>query len=108
MAQPGVGNPQPTTHVGTEKHIVVGEYVKSAVYGGLDGIITSLCIALSGIGGGTSAHYILALGFSALIGDALSMAVADYLATKSDGQFMEVEEEREKKEIEEDFEAEKK
>ena len=65
--------------------------MKSAVYGGLDGIITSLCVALSGIGGGTSAHYILALGFSALLGDAFSMAVADYLATKSDSEFMDVE-----------------
>lgn len=54
------------------------------VYGGLDGIITSLCISLSGIGSAITAHSILALGFSALLGDALSMAVADYLATKSD------------------------
>jgi VIT1/CCC1 family predicted Fe2+/Mn2+ transporter len=63
---------------------MVGEYVKSAVYGGLDGAITTLVVALSGIGSSTAAHVILALGFSSLLGNAISMAFADYLGTKSD------------------------
>lgn len=37
-------------HVTEEKHIKAGEFIKSAVYGGLDGIITTLCVALSGLG----------------------------------------------------------
>jgi VIT1/CCC1 family predicted Fe2+/Mn2+ transporter len=65
--------------------------VKSAVYGGLDGIITSLSIALSGIGSSAGAGVIVALGLSSLIADALSMAVADYLATKTDDEFMKAE-----------------
>lgn len=78
-------------HVQEEKHIKAGEYIKSAVYGGLDGLITTLSVALSGIGSGQSAAVILALGLASLMGDAISMAVADYLATKSDDEYMKAE-----------------
>mgnify|MGYP000916684411 CR=1 FL=1 len=73
----------------------------------MDGIITTLCVALPGIGASVRASYILALGFSSLIADGLSMAIADYLATKSDAEYMKSEEERELAEINNDFEAEK-
>ena len=42
-----------------------------------------------------------------MIGDGLSMAVADYLGTKSDDEYMLQEEQREREEIENDLEAEK-
>lgn len=58
--------------------------MKSAVYGGLDGLITTLNIALSGIGTSAGAGVIVALGLASLIADGVSMGVADYLATKSD------------------------
>lgn len=41
-------------------------------------------IALSGFGGGTTMNVIVAIGVSSLIVDALSMAIADFVATKSD------------------------
>ena len=94
-------------HVGEEKHINAGEYIKSAVYGGLDGLITTLSVALSGIGSGLAPGYILAFGLASLIGDAISMAVADYLATKSDDEYMKAEEVRERAEMEADYESEK-
>lgn len=71
-------------HIQEQQHIKAGEYIKSAVYGGLDGLITTLNIALSGIGLGYTAGIVVALGLASLIGDGISMAVADYLATKSD------------------------
>ncbi len=83
-----LGGPLLVQHVGQEKHIKAGEYIKSAVYGGLDGIITTLCVALSGLGSSTPANVILGLGMSSLIGDAIAMGVADYLATKSDAEYM--------------------
>ena len=42
-----------------------------------------------------------------MIGDGLGMGAADYLGTKSDDEYMTQEENRERKEIENDFEAEK-
>ncbi len=91
------GQPTTTDHPGQEKHITAGEYIKSAVYGGLDGIITTLCVALSGFASQSTAKAILALGFSSLLADAISMAIADFLATKSDAEYMKSEEERERK-----------
>lgn len=72
-------------------------------------MITTLSVALSGLGLGDQIdpQHIVALGLASLIADGISMAVADYLATKSDDEFMKSEEKRELKEIETDFEAEK-
>jgi hypothetical protein len=52
----------------------------------LDGLITTLSVALSGLGIGEQMdpQHIVALGLASLIADGISMAVADYLATKSD------------------------
>ena len=60
-------------------------------------------IALSGYGGGTTINIIVAIGVSSLIADALSMAIADYVATQSDSEYMEMEKKREQKEIENDY-----
>lgn len=90
-----------------EKHVSVGEFIKSAVYGGLDGIITIFSIVLSGVGSNSGVGVIVGLGISSLIADGLSMAVADFLATKSDDEYMKQEKIREREEIENDLEAEK-
>lgn len=94
-------------HNKDEHHNSVGEYIKSAVYGGLDGLCTTLIIAISSIGSNASPKTVLALGIASMIGDGLGMAVADYLGTKSDDEYMLQEEERERREIENDLEAEK-
>ena len=86
-------------HIQNEDHIKAGEYIKSAVYGGLDGLITTLSIALSGIGSNNGAAIVVALGLSSLVADGLSMAIADYLATKTDQEYMKEEEKRELAEI---------
>jgi len=49
----------------------------------------------------------MALGISSMIGDGLGMAVADYLGTKADDEYMTQEENRERREIENDIDAEK-
>lgn len=47
-------------------------------------MITTFSIALSGWGTNGGIDVIVGLGISSLIADGLSMAVADFLATKSD------------------------
>lgn len=56
-------------------------------------------MALSGIGSGLGPGFILAFGLASLMGDGISMAVADYLATKSDDEYMKAEEARERAEM---------
>ena len=98
---------QEEVHQNKEEHIAAGEYVKSAVFGGFDGLSTNLIIVLSGIANGSTPALILAIGLASMIGDGLGMGAADYLGTKSDDEYMTQEEERQRKEIENDFEAEK-
>jgi len=74
-----------------EKHISVGEFIKSAVYGGVDGIITTFNIALSSYGVNAGVGVVIGLGVSSLIADGLAMGIADYLATKSDEEYMKFE-----------------
>lgn len=64
-----------------------GEYVKSMVYGGLDGIITTFAV-VSGVAGASLAiRIVIILGFSNLLADGFSMAVGDYLSSKSEKEY---------------------
>jgi len=91
-----------------EKHKKSGNYIKSAVYGGLDGIITTFSI-VSSIGGANFPNAIaitLILGLSNVLGDGISMALGDYLSTKSEIEFTAHERKRETWEVENNPKAE--
>lgn len=76
-----------------------GKYLKSRVYGGLDGIITTFAIVAGVAGAGLSSAIILILGFANLIADGISMAMGDFLSIKSENEYYELEKKREKFEI---------
>ncbi|AMB94784.1 VIT1/CCC1 transporter family protein [Aerococcus sanguinicola] len=61
-----------------------GEGLKSMVYGGLDGIITTFAVVAGAIGGDLNMEVILILGFANLLADGISMAIGDYLSSKSE------------------------
>lgn len=84
-----------------------GQYLKSAVYGGLDGIVTTFAVVAGVAGAELNAGIVLILGFANLIADGLSMAVGDYLSTKSELEYEKAERERERWEIENYPEGEK-
>lgn len=67
-----------------EKHQSGGEYIKSAVYGGMDGIVTTYSVVMGVLGANLSMGVVLALGLANLFGDGLSMALGDYLSTKAE------------------------
>lgn len=64
-----------------------GKYIKSTVYGGLDGIITTFAVVAGSVGGELSFRVVLILGFSNLLADGFSMAVGDFLSTKSQNEY---------------------
>ncbi|MFT4303396.1 MAG: VIT1/CCC1 transporter family protein [Candidatus Woesearchaeota archaeon] len=82
-----------------EAHIKQGPYLKSAVYGGLDGIITTFAIVAGVAGAALSSNVVIILGFANLIADGLSMAVGDYLSRKAESEYHVAEKERESWEI---------
>ena len=58
--------------------------IRSIVYGGLDGIITTFAVISSVIGASLSVSIILILGFANLLADGFSMAAGAYLSEKAE------------------------
>jgi len=68
-------------------HDAQGKYIKSIVYGGLDGIITTFAVVASVAGASLTANIVLILGFANLFADAVSMGAGDYLSSKAKKEF---------------------
>ena len=84
-----------------------GKYVKSIVYGGLDGIITTFAVVAGVAGASLAAGIVLILGFANLLADGLSMAIGDFLSTKAENEYNTSERQREAWEVEHYPEGEK-
>lgn len=59
------------------------QHLPEFVYGGIDGAVTTFAVVAGALGASLSASIILILGFANLIADGFSMAVSNYLSTKS-------------------------
>ncbi|MBI2631414.1 VIT1/CCC1 transporter family protein [Candidatus Pacearchaeota archaeon] len=59
------------------------KYLPEFVYGGIDGAVTTFAVVAGAIGASLNSAVILILGFANLIADGFSMAVSNYLSTKS-------------------------
>lgn len=76
-----------------------GQYIKSFVYGGLDGIVTTFAVVAGVAGANLSSGVVLILGVANLIADGISMAFGDYLSTKAENEYMAAERVRETWEV---------
>lgn len=72
-----------------------GQYLKSFVYGGLDGIVTTFAVVAGVAGANLSASLIFILGVANLVADGISMAFGDYLSTKAENEYIAAERVRE-------------
>ena len=77
-----------------------GRYLKSSIYGGLDGIITTFAVVAGVTGASLEAGIVLILGFANLIADGLAMAFGEFLSGKAEREFHAAEREREAWEFE--------
>lgn len=59
------------------------KYLPEFVYGGIDGTITTFAIVSGVMGAALSSSIILILGFANLVADGFSMAVSNYMSTRS-------------------------
>ena len=89
-----------------EGHGSGGEFVKSLVFGGLDGIITTFAIIAASQGGGLSQRTIIMMGFANLLADAISMGVGDFLSETAENNYIREEQKREKWEMDNFMEGE--
>ncbi len=60
-----------------------GKYLGDAVYGALDGIVTTFAVVAGVVGASLSSKIILILGFANLLADGISMAAGSYLSRRS-------------------------
>ena len=72
-----------------------GKYIKSIVYGGLDGIITTFAVVAGVAGAALPGGVVLILGFANLIADGLAMAFGDFLSTKAEDELYQSDRDRE-------------
>lgn len=77
------------------------------VYGATDGAVTTFAVVAGAIGASLSPSIVLILGFANLLADGLSMAVGNYLATKTQREYIEKARKREEWEIDNMIEQEK-
>jgi VIT1/CCC1 family predicted Fe2+/Mn2+ transporter len=95
--------------VAMEHHMTVrGKYLKSVVYGGLDGTITTFAAVAGVAGAALSPGIVLIMGVANLMADGLSMSIGDYLSSKSESEYEAAERKREAWEVENYPEGEKK
>ncbi len=86
-------------HRTNEKHSGVGAHIKSIVYGGLDGIITTFAVVSGATGGHLGASVILILGVSNMFADGASMGCGAALAARAENEMVLRERDREKWEM---------
>ncbi|HEY4493737.1 MAG TPA: VIT1/CCC1 transporter family protein [Candidatus Paceibacterota bacterium] len=60
------------------------KYIKDIVYGANDGMVTTFAVVAGVVGASLEPTIILIVGFANLLADGFSMAVSDYLGTKSE------------------------
>lgn len=85
-----------------------GRYIKSVIYGGLDGTITTFAAVAGVAGAALSPGIVLIIGIANLVADGLSMSIGDYLSSKSESEYEAAERAREAWEVEHYPEGEKK
>jgi len=85
----------------TDVHGSTGSaYLKDFVYGASDGIVTTFAVVAGVAGARLDSTIVLILGFANLIADGLSMAIGNYLGTKSENELHKKERDMELWEIE--------
>lgn len=76
-----------------------GKYIKNAVWGGLDGLITTFAVVAGVVGASLSISVLLILGFANLFADGISMSFGDYLSSKARKEYQEKEKKKEEWEV---------
>ncbi len=85
---------------GHEHRDVSGGWLRPAVFGAMDGLVTNVSL-IAGVGGGGGAQHIIVLtGLAGLAAGALSMATGEYVSVSSQNELVEAEVRKERHELE--------
>jgi VIT1/CCC1 family predicted Fe2+/Mn2+ transporter len=67
--------------------VTVKNYIRDIIYGASDGLVTTFAIVAGVSGASLPATVIIIIGFSKVLADAISMAAANYLGTKTEHEY---------------------
>ncbi|MFA5508414.1 MAG: VIT1/CCC1 transporter family protein, partial [Vulcanimicrobiota bacterium] len=65
-------------------------YLKDAIYGAIDGAVTTFAVVSGVAGAGLSSGIVIVLGLANLVGDGFSMAASNYLGSRAEEQVAEL------------------
>jgi vacuolar iron transporter family protein len=102
---------QPSEAHGHEHRDVSGGWLRPAVFGAMDGLVTNVSL-IAGVGAGVSAahgsqHFIVLTGLAGLAAGAFSMATGEYVSVSSQNELVAAEVRKERHELEHNSESER-
>jgi vacuolar iron transporter family protein len=83
-----------------EHRDVSGGWLRPAVFGAMDGLVTNVSLIAGVGGGGAAAHIIVLTGLAGLAAGAFSMATGEYVSVSSQNELVEAEVRKERHELE--------
>jgi vacuolar iron transporter family protein len=97
-ADPPAADVDPADHVdpavhefGSEHRDVAGGWLRPAVFGMMDGLVTNVSLIAGVGGGGVAAHTIVLTGLAGLVAGAFSMATGEYVSVSSQNEAVQAE-----------------
>ena len=85
---------------------VAGGWLRAAVFGAMDGLVSNTALVAGVGGGGASSHAIVLTGSAGLIAGAISMALGEYTSVKTQNEQLDLEVAKERRELERNAEGE--
>src|SRR5499427_10720405 len=85
---------------GHQHRDVSGGWLRPAVFGSMDGLVTNVSLIAGVGGGGGSAHTIVLTGLAGLAAGACSMAAGEYVSVSSQNELVQAEVNKERLELE--------
>jgi VIT1/CCC1 family predicted Fe2+/Mn2+ transporter len=100
----------PTPAADREDHHadVSGGWLRPAVFGAMDGLVTNIALIAGVGGGGVNPHSIVLTGVAGLVAGAISMGLGEYTSVKTQNEQVQAEVAKERRELERNPEAESK
>jgi VIT1/CCC1 family predicted Fe2+/Mn2+ transporter len=78
---------------------VSGGWLRAAVFGAMDGLVTNTALVAGVGGGGAAPRAIVLAGVASLVAGAISMALGEYTSVKTQNEQLELEVEKERREL---------
>ncbi|SDY64498.1 Predicted Fe2+/Mn2+ transporter, VIT1/CCC1 family [Modestobacter sp. DSM 44400] len=98
MTRPGGGAEQAEAHPHTHAD-VSGGWLRAAVFGAMDGLVTNTALVAGVSGGGASAHAVVLSGVAGLVAGAISMALGEYTSVSTQNEQLDLEVAKERHEL---------